>query len=473
MNPIITLIENKTLRSVITVALMVFGVSANSQISLVCTDPTNTIYGLTNSGEILAINSNTGATAITVKNNSYSGNSASSANGIGYNSFNSRFYYFKRNVGTSPQEFVSFTPATNTVSVLASSTCTDEIHTGCVSFDGTGYYTIDIQGTLHYYNIAANTWTYITSTILDQNGNNVTEIIKTQNAGDMAIDGIGRIWLVTSSNGNWGLYRFAAPMPTTPVAQITVNRIIDPTNVTPTGRSFAGIAFKPDGRIYMSTRADNRLYLLQNNFTLSFIGSLTTTNAGNDLTSCVFPTNVLPVTWKSFDVTVKGSNTITLNWEVAEDHQNKGFYIEHSLNGSDWEDLAFVESRHGNEYIRQYTYSHINNLNNKQYYRIRQVDIDGKTSYSEIKVVTLTNEMQAVSVWPNPATDYLRIASNGNNGSQLVKAQVFDLSGKMIAEKKLNTGANTISISELRTGTYIVRVQDTHGISFNQKFIKQ
>lgn len=473
MNPFINLIESITLKIAAAFVLTIITVNTYSQVSVVCTSPSTTIYGLTSNGEILAINSNTGATTSTVKNNTYAGNSPSSANGIGYNSFNGQFYYFKRNKTASPQEFVSFNPALNIVSALASSTVTDDIHTGCVSFDGTGYYTIDVQGTLHYYDIATNTWTFITSTIIDQDGNNVTNIIKTQNAGDMAIDGNGRIWLVTSSDANWGLYRFAAPMPKTPVIQITVTRIIDPTSVTPTGRSFAGIAFKPDGRIFMSTRADNRLYLLQNNATLTFIGSLTTSNAGNDLTSCVFPTNVLPVTWKSFDVSVKSNNNIVLNWEVAEDGHNKGFYVQHSVNGSDWDDIAFVQSKNGVESIQQYSFSHINNLNNKQYYRIRQEDIDSKITYSEVRVVTLQNDKKTISIWPTPATDHILISNNGIDNTTLVKAQVFDLSGKMMIEKKLNVNTGTISISQLPAGTYIVRAQGINGVSYNQKIIKQ
>ncbi|HEY6502378.1 MAG TPA: T9SS type A sorting domain-containing protein [Chitinophagaceae bacterium] len=473
MKLIFTLTAKKILTALAVAALLSLSANSYSQVSIVCTDPTNTVYGLSNSGQIMGINSNTAATVATVKNSSYPGNSTSSSNGIGYNTFNSTFYYFKRNVGASPQEFVSFRPATNTVTVLANSTCTDEIHTGCVSYNGAGYYTIDVQGTLHYYNIAANSWTFITSSIVDQFGADVSSIIKTQNAGDMAIDGLGRIWLVTSSDANWGLYRFPGPMPTVPVASITVTRVMAPTQATPTGNSFAGIAFKPDGRIFMSTRSDNRLYLLQNNLSLLFIGTFTTNNIGNDLTSCSFPTSVLPISWKSFDVAVKNNNNVVLKWEVAEDAQNKGYYVQHSLNGSDWEDISFVTAKNYTESIQEYSYSHINNLDGKQYYRIRQVEQDNKMSYSEVRSVVLKNEKQTISVWPNPATDHIRIASTAGSANHFTKAQLFDLSGKMIAERKLQTNINTISISELPAGTYLVRVQANDGTSYSQKIIKQ
>lgn len=442
-----------------------------AQISTVCTDPTNIIYGLTGNGEIREVNVNTAATGAVVKNTTYTGNSASSANGLAYNYVNGKFYYFKRNVSKSSQEFVSFKPATGVVTILATSTCTDDVHTGCVTASGTGYYTVDTDGNLSYYNITTNTWTFITSSIIDQDGNDVDAIIRSQSAGDMAIDGWNNIWLVTSSNSNYGVYKFPASLPTTPVATFVVTRVIAPTASTPTGNSFAGIAFNPTGQIYMSTKSDNKLYRLNDNQTLTFIGNLGTSDIGNDLTSCNFPFLVLPINWNKFEATVSNNNIIKLEWQVTEENGN-GFYIEHSLDGSKWEDIAFIPSKH-EELNPVYSYFHNNNLNGKQYYRIRQVDADGKKNYSEIRIVTLQNSNKNISVWPNPATDQIRIAKDADDKNSFSKAQVFDLSGRMLLENKLQSDMSTINVSMLPKGTYIVRVQTNNGIVYNQKISKQ
>jgi Secretion system C-terminal sorting domain len=472
MKLISTLFENKTLKTLTATFFVLMCGASHGQVSVVCTSPTTVAYGLTSNGEIYEINNTTGATIRVIKNNTYAGNSPSSSNGIGYNSFNSKFYYFKRNVTATPEEFVSFTPATNTVSILAKSTCTADIHTGCISFDGSGYYTVDIQGTLHYYNIALNKWTFITSKIVDQNGNNITNLIKTQqSAGDMAIDGLGNMWILTSSNTNYGLYKFPANLPTTAVAQVNVVCWINPTAVTPTGNSFAGIAFKPNGQILMTTRGDDKLYLLQNISTLTFIGNLTTSDVGNDLTACVFPAGILSVTWQSFDIAVQKNNNIVLIWKVIE-YQSKGFYVQQSINGSDWEDIVFIPSKNDPSVTQNYSYSHTNNLNGKQYYRIKQVDIDERISYSEIKSITLKNNMQNITVFPNPATDHIRVISNSGNDN-LSKAKIFDLSDRIIAEKKLQSNSNMIMINELPTGTYIIRVETDSGVVYNQKIVKQ
>ncbi|MGC4036213.1 MAG: hypothetical protein QM764_09640 [Chitinophagaceae bacterium] len=118
-----------------------FAGKSTAQTTLIMGNPLTTIYGLTSNGIIYEISTSNASITRTIKNNTYSGNSPSNANGLAYNTFNGKFYYFKRNVGTTPQEFVSFAPSTGTVTVLTtSSSCTNEVHTGCISFDGKYYY---------------------------------------------------------------------------------------------------------------------------------------------------------------------------------------------------------------------------------------------------------------------------------------------------------------------------------------------
>ena len=85
--------------------------------------------------------------------------------------------------------------------------------------------------------------------------------------------------------------------------------------------------------------------------------------------------------------------------------------------------------------------------------------------------MTLNNEKQTISIWPNPATDQVRIQNNGN--TIFSKAQVFDLSGRMVSEKRLDpSGINTISVSSLPRGIYIVKVITGQGMAV-KKIVKE
>lgn len=441
-----------------------------AQISTVCTDPTNVIYGLTAGGAIYPINVNTAATGSVTKNTTYSGNGPTKSNALGYNSQDGKFYYFKRNVGTSPQEFVSFTPTTNTVSILANCPLPSEIHTGCIAANGLGYYTIDIDANMAYYNISTNSWTSITSTFKDQYNNDVSSIIKSQSAGDIAIDGNGNLWIITSNSSNFGVYKLSGPLPTSATTEVTVTQVLAPTTATPSNNMIAGIAFNTTGQIYLSTKNDNRLYRLENTLTTTYVGTFSTSDVGNDLTSCVFPMSVLPVTWLNFDAVAKGKKTIEINWDVLES-RNTGFYIQHSTDGHTWQEIAFVQSKVNDNNIHRYSHTHFNEQNGKQFYRLKQVDTDKKESYSTIKTVTLTNEVSGVSIWPNPATETLNFYNMEND--PFTKAFVFDLSGRKVIEKPLREGLNTINISILNKGIYILKLEGSNPNAITKKIIKQ
>jgi hypothetical protein len=458
---------------IIILFLLVIAKQGISQITLVLGNPTTSIYGLTSNGVIYEINTNNAQITKTIKNNTYSGNSPSSSNGLAYNTVNGKFYYFKRNFSSGSQEFVSFSPTLGVLTILTTaSTITDDIHTGAITHDGKYYYTVDIQGVLHVYNIATNTWTKISSTIKDQSGTDVAAIIRTQNAGDIAVDGNGNLWMLTSSTTNYGLYKLAFPLPTTATATVTVTRVISPTAVTPTGNSFAGIAFNANGQIFLGTRGDDKLYLLQNNNSLTFIGNFNQSDAGNDLTSLNFPASVLPVKWVNFSASVENSSTVKLNWDVIE-YQNKGFNVQHSADGSKWENVTFINSRKIQEVVQGYDYSYATPLSGKQYYRIEQVDIDGKLSYSDVKTVNLSSSSRELSMWPNPAKNVININNDGSNSGKYSTAQIYNLSGNLSLEKKLTEGLNTIDISNLPAGAYIVKAFNNAGNFYTQKIIKQ
>jgi hypothetical protein len=185
----------------------------------------------------------------------------------------------------------------------------------------------------------------------------------------------------------------------------------------------------------------------------------------------VSPVSAPPVFWNIFHAIVKKDNAVLLSWVVTE-YNNKSFYIQHSVNGSDWKDVAHIPSKNSPESLEDYSYTHINNLNGKQYYRIKQVDINiDRTGYSKVITVELKSDKDII-IWPNPVTDQIRIINNSTN-SVATKAQVFDLSGRMMAEKKLQPDINMIPANELPAGTYLVRIEYNNGLIYNQKIIKQ
>lgn len=437
----------------------------------VCATPGKTIYGLANTGMIYPIDLNSGVagTAITP---AYTGNAANQSNGMGYNNFNGKFYYFKRNPGGSTQEFVSFDPTTNVYTILASCPTSNTVYTGCVSYDGIGFYTLDVNASLFYYNILTNTWSTITSNFVDQFGNNISSTLSARSGGDIAIDGLGNLWILCSSSSQYGLYRINAALPTNARSSVTATEVISPLTSTPAGKAFAGFAFDPAGNIYLATNSgDNKMYKLAAGGVLTYVATITQNGAGNDLTSCSYPMSVLPIIWNSFTANLISDNRVSLEWGISAASNEKAFFVEQSSDAVNWKEMATVAAKANTGSDRTYNYVATIQQNGRVFFRIRQEDQQDKTSYSGIKTIS-TTKSATVSVWPNPATQQLFI-QNDKNGAVAVKAQFFDQAGRKVKETLLQSGVNVVSLQSLQSGTFILRVINADGSAQQQLFVKQ
>jgi type IX secretion system substrate protein len=447
-------------------ALLVFTVTVvNAQI---CSNPNGLIYGLSNSGNIVPITVNN--TSVGSKINVGFTSSTSNANAIGYNPLDGKFYFFENGNSGASELFVSYDPVLNVYATLAAAPISGAVNRGCISFNGTGYYCLDASSNLCYYNIPSNTWTLIGSVYTDQYNNNVTSTFNAQGSGDMAIDGIGNLWIVSSNASNYGVYKISAPLPTAITASISVTQLVAPTTATPAGTNFAGIAFNATGSIYVST--PNELYILNNDLSLSHLGTFSVGGSGADLTSCNFPVSVLPVVWENFSVTLQDNHSVVINWVVSRQTDNKEYNVERSSDGKNWSSIGVVANEDSYTASQSYSLTDANPLSGNNYYRIRQDDINGKVSYSAIKTVNAESTAK-VAVWPNPAKNIINIQQENSSGMHNINAEIFNQSGQKVASGLLHNGINTVNIESLPAGYYIVHIDVSNGEKYNQKIIKQ
>ncbi len=446
--------------------LCMFVLVCKQQKAQVCSNPGSVIYSLSNAGVIYPVTVSTASVGAVV--NPVSLGATTSANGIGYNPLNGLFYYFQNANNGASQQFVSYNPSTNTYTILAQAPITATVYKGCVSFNGKGYYCIDANGNLCYYNIPTNTWVLACSNFKDQFGNNINTILTSEASGDLAIDGLGNMWIVTSSTTKWGLYMVSAPLPTTNMANLTAQQLIAPTTATPGGTNFVGIAFDALGNIYMGT--NNDLYLLKTNFTLSHIAAFSIAGICGDLTSCNFPFTLLDMTFQNLSIVALGNKSVFVSWSVSDQTYAKGFNIERSLDGTNWSQLGFVATNTMSQVNELYNFMDNNPLNGLAYYRIYGINADGKNIYSETMTVSIQGAPDTyVHVWPNPAKEELQIQNKFN----YTNARIYGQSGTLLSQRKLQSGINTINVSSLPFGVYVMILTDANGLHYNLKFMKE
>jgi hypothetical protein len=183
------------------------------------------------------------------------------------------------------------------------------------------------------------------------------------------------------------------------------------------------------------------------------------------------PVDTRRVFWNKFEVIETNNNTIVLTWNVTE-YNNRSFIVQHSVNGTQWEDIALVQSKNSAESMTDYSYKHINKLGGKQFYRLKDIDVDyGTTGFSPVKTLIRKNAMQVVAIWPNPVTNLILISNDNSN--PYTKAKVFDLTGKVMMERKLEPDVTEIPVTELAAGTYIIKIENNTGAAYTQKIVKQ
>ncbi|MBK9151781.1 MAG: carboxypeptidase regulatory-like domain-containing protein [Saprospiraceae bacterium] len=191
-----------------------------------------------------------------------------------------------------------------------------------------------------------------------------------------------------------------------------------------------------------------------------------------------FKFKVLPVQLEDF--TGKWNTTRDVNeldWVTASELNNDYFEIERSFAGSNFEVIGRVDGK-GNSTVRSfYGFDDSNISQNGVYsYRLKQVDADGKFSYSKT-VDILVNRRLATSarIYPNPANSFVNVNITGSEGAK-VEMDVYDNNGRLILKGLMNTLMDAdrldtvIPLDRLDPGVYMLRFRVDADI-FNQKLI--
>jgi hypothetical protein len=170
---------------------------------------------------------------------------------------------------------------------------------------------------------------------------------------------------------------------------------------------------------------------------------------------------ILATGFMNFTATRQGSSQVLLNWAVTNEQPGRIYYIQASTDGTNFVDAGSQPSQAiGSSASYSYTYSTPNDATGKLYFRIKQVDVNTGTSFSNVCVVNLDNSSNAgFSIFPNPATSGNFISLNLPGDSRSWQVQVFSADGNLIQSNAFsNLSLVTVNFnSNMVAGTYFVR----------------
>lgn len=185
--------------------------------------------------------------------------------------------------------------------------------------------------------------------------------------------------------------------------------------------------------------------------------------------------NPLPVKLLSLQAVAK-NNDVLVSWITASEVNNKGFEVESSTDAVNFKFVGFVKGAGNSQSAKNYNLTDVNAINNNAgnviYYRLKQLDVNGKYSYSNIVAVNKNvTAHDVVSVYPNPFNStYQLVFTTIADEDALI--ETVDIQGKVLHSKNvaLTNGINKVMMNEsadLKAGVYFVRV------TLNNKVIVQ
>ena len=204
------------------------------------------------------------------------------------------------------------------------------------------------------------------------------------------------------------------------------------------------------------TGLDTRANLSQ----MLFVGSNTTIFIDNVYLSTV---TTLPVTLSSFTATKNGNATV-LSWKTLSELNNKGFGVERSADGINFSQIQFVNGNGSTSAASQYNTTDNSPLNGTNYYRLRQVDNDGKQTYSStVSVNFSTTDKVGFSFYPNPVKTKIVVAlqtiGTVNASISLVNADGRTIKTMVLTNQNSNSNVQ-FDVANIARGNYFLVLKD-------------
>jgi len=173
---------------------------------------------------------------------------------------------------------------------------------------------------------------------------------------------------------------------------------------------------------------------------------------------------ILPVEWASFEATPQGSR-VRLDWETLSERNAARFEVERSVDGQSFSKIGQVPATGNSSQLQSYQTFDETPLPGRNIYRLRQIDLTGQMSYSELREVwfELAEELFSVQVFPNPLslTADLQVIIE-NEQAEAVRLRLMDMQGRIQQQQDL-PGAQRVqtqlSRQKLSAGVYILEIK--------------
>ncbi|MGB2703687.1 MAG: T9SS type A sorting domain-containing protein, partial [Chitinophagaceae bacterium] len=178
----------------------------------------------------------------------------------------------------------------------------------------------------------------------------------------------------------------------------------------------------------------------------------------------------LPVNIIAFDTRTENNKRVKITWTTTYERDNSHFEVQRSRDAINFTSIATVAARNNTNSLEHYSLYDEQPLKGISYYRLKQIDIDSRTSYSEIEKVKINGLAGGVDIFPNPASGNVFNINITGTIRGTIDVQIFDMNGRLHLQQKFNSNNNIIVNHKLPSGTYMIKITG-EGLEESKKLV--
>lgn len=194
-------------------------------------------------------------------------------------------------------------------------------------------------------------------------------------------------------------------------------------------------------------------------------------NGGNQNSGFVTVLNATPlgIQFKDFVAKADASCAVNLTWKTAIEKNTESFQVERSSDGTSFKSIGEVKSVAIPQEVNVYNFVDRNPSSNHNFYRIRQVTTDNKSTVSNVESVKMSCDAAAISVYPNPTEGIVYVKGLTDKGT----VRIFNALGQLVMEKEIQNSIEGINMNGVADGFYQIHVMKGEESVYSTKLIKK
>ncbi len=168
---------------------------------------------------------------------------------------------------------------------------------------------------------------------------------------------------------------------------------------------------------------------------------------------------ILPIKLSSFDVSAV-DRSVEINWQTTKEANDVYFTLEKSKTAvDDWFTHETVHSTDNSTNVLNYKIIDKDPFDGVSYYRLKQINFDGITAYSEIKAVNVNSQVKGLIIYPNPTNSHVTIRAISSEEIENIK--IYNAVGQDVSKGTIQMSKNenqkVVELTHQPAGIYLVK----------------